>query len=226
MLQVTKLTKKYKEKTILQQISFTVATGEVIGLVGENGAGKSTLLNILATVIPPTDGQILLHNTTYTNVTAIRQQIGYVPQELSIWEELSVADNMRFFSALSWKKISLEQCRQICQKMQLTQWEEKVANLSGGMKRKLNLAISLIHDPQLILLDEPTVGIDMRSKEEIGHYLVRLAKQQGKIIIYTSHDMNEIEQFCDRVYTIGEDPFYEKLLQARGVRTEKLLATD
>ncbi len=106
--------------------------------------------------------------------------------------------------------------------MQLEQWKESVKSLSGGMKRKLNIAISLLHDPMLILLDEPTVGIDMKSKNEIGKYLVKLAKEQGKMILYTSHDMNEITTFCDRVYAIGKDPFYINLLTNKGVVVEKL----
>lgn len=222
MLKVEALSKAYKQKQVLDKLSFTIEAGEVVGLVGENGAGKSTLLNILATVLKPTTGSITLGDVDYKQQQQIRKIIGYVPQELSVWEELSVEDNMKFFAKLSWKKVTLEQCQALCQQIQLTQWKEKVSSLSGGMKRKLNMAISLIHGPELILLDEPTVGIDMRSKEEIGQYLVDLAKQQNKMIIYTSHDMNEIEKFCDRVYIIGEDPFYYDLLRERNVRVEKL----
>ena len=221
MLTVEKVSKSYKQKQVLQNISFTIEAGEVVGLVGENGAGKSTLLNLLATVIKPDKGHIKLNGIPY-NDRAILKEIGFVPQELSIWEELSVEDNMKFFAKLSWRRVTLQQCRDICLQMQLTQWKEKVSSLSGGMKRKLNMAISLIHNPQLILLDEPTVGIDLRSKDEIGHYLMHLAKNEGKTIIYTSHDMNEIEQFCDRIYVIGQDPYYYDLLSAKQLNIVKL----
>lgn len=221
MLTVENISKSYKQKHVLQNISFTINDGEVVGLVGENGAGKSTLLNLLATVIKPDKGQIELNGIPYNN-RAILKEIGFVPQELSVWEELSVEDNMKFFAKLSWRNVTLQQCRNICLQMQLTQWKEKVSSLSGGMKRKLNMAISLIHDPKLILLDEPTVGIDLRSKDEIGQYLMHLAKNEGKTIIYTSHDMNEIEQFCDRIYIIGQDPYYYDLLSDKQLNISKL----
>lgn len=223
MLQVNSLKKSYHKHNILNDVNLLVNPGEVVGLVGENGAGKSTLLEILATVLSQSGGSIELENYSYSkDIKSIRKLIGYVPQEISLWEEFTVAENFLFFERLSWKRKSLEQCKQLCLDMQLNKWDEPVESLSGGMKRKLNLAISLIHDPILILLDEPTVGIDMKSKEEIGNYLVNLAKNEGKMIIYTSHDMNEITSFCDRIYCLGKDPFYADLLKSRGITVEEL----
>lgn len=223
MLQVNSLQKSYHKHKILTDVNLLVNPGEVVGLVGENGAGKSTLLEILATVLPQSSGSIELESYSYSkNIKSIRKIIGYVPQEISLWEEFTVAENFLFFEKLSWKRRTLEECKQLCLDMQLNKWDEPVESLSGGMKRKLNLAISLIHDPILILLDEPTVGIDMRSKEEIGNYLVNLAKNEGKMIIYTSHDMNEIISFCDRIYCLGNDPFYSDLLKSRGLTVEEL----
>lgn len=223
MLQVNSLQKSYHKHKILTDVNLLVNPGEVVGLVGENGAGKSTLLEILATVLPQSSGSIELESYSYSkNIKSIRKIIGYVPQEISLWEEFTVAENFLFFEKLSWKRRTLEECKQLCLDMQLNKWDEPVESLSGGMKRKLNLAISLIHDPILILLDEPTVGIDMKSKEEIGNYLVNLAKNEGKMIIYTSHDMNEIISFCDRIYCLGNDPFYSDLLKSRGLTVEEL----
>lgn len=223
MLQVNSLQKSYHKHKLLTDVNLLVNPGEVVGLVGENGAGKSTLLEILATVLPQSSGSIELESYSYSkNIKSIRKIIGYVPQEISLWEEFTVAENFLFFEKLSWKRRTLEECKQLCLDMQLNKWDEPVESLSGGMKRKLNLAISLIHDPILILLDEPTVGIDMRSKEEIGNYLVNLAKNEGKMIIYTSHDMNEIISFCDRIYCLGNDPFYSDLLKSRGLTVEEL----
>ncbi len=222
MLRVVDLEKSYGNKKILNQVSFQISRGEVVGLVGENGAGKSTLLNILATITKASNGFIQLGDFVYgKKMEDIRKIIGYVPQELSLWEEFTVEQNILFFEKLSWKRRTKEECRQLCIDMQLDQWKESVSSLSGGMKRKLNMAISLLHDPMLLLLDEPTVGIDMKSKNEIGKYLVKLAKEQGKMILYTSHDMNEITTFCDRVYAIGNDPFYINLLTNKGVQVEK-----
>nr|WP_245402350.1 ABC transporter ATP-binding protein [Psychrobacillus psychrodurans] len=223
-MQVNSLQKSYHKQKILNDVNLIVKPGEVVGLVGENGAGKSTLLEILATVQPQSNGSIIIEDKSYSkDIKNIRKIIGYVPQEISLWEEFTVAENFMFFEKLSWKRRSLEECKQLCLDMQLNKWDEPVDSLSGGMKRKLNLAISLIHDPILILLDEPTVGIDMKSKEEIGNYLVNLAKNEGKMIIYTSHDMSEITSFCDRIYCLGKDPFYADLLKSRGIAVEELV---
>src|SRR5699024_1047382 len=124
--------------------------------------GKSTLLNIIATLNKHTRGTINYNDLNYhKNFKRIRKKIGYVQQEIAIWEHLSVRENMLFYEQLSWKRQSEEDLRKLCTEMNLTKWAEKVSTLSGGMKRKLNLAISLIHEPELLLLDEPTVGIDL-----------------------------------------------------------------
>ncbi|WP_163580158.1 ABC transporter ATP-binding protein [Gracilibacillus saliphilus] len=214
MLKVEGLNKSFHKKTILDNLSFNITQGEIVGLVGENGAGKSTLLQILATTMKPTSGEILLGQRNYQREKAkIRKQIGFVPQDIAVWEQLTVEENMTFFEKLSWTKKSNAQLKEIGQDMNLDRWKEPVKNLSGGMKRKLNLAISLIHDPSLLLLDEPTVGIDLKSRKEIGAYLRKQATDHNKTIIYTSHDMDEIQELCDRVITIGEDSFYKNLLQ-------------
>ncbi|WP_017470960.1 ABC transporter ATP-binding protein [Amphibacillus jilinensis] len=213
MLEIREVTKKYGRKHVLDRINFQIMRGEVVGLIGENGAGKSTLLQILATLMSPTSGQVLLYQQPYhKHIKQVRKKIGYVPQDIALWEQLSVKDNMVFFEKLSWVNRTEQQLKQICTDMQLNQWKEKVKNLSGGMKRKLNLAISLIHEPELLLLDEPTVGIDLKSRVEINAYLKELSKQKGTIIIYTSHDMSEIKELCDRALIIGDDPFYHDIL--------------
>ncbi|WP_107839388.1 ABC transporter ATP-binding protein [Metasolibacillus meyeri] len=223
MLEVQSIYKQYDKKTVLENVSLSIGEGEIVGLVGENGAGKSTLLQLLATLMKPDAGEIYWQGLAYRqHVKAIKQQIGFVPQDLAIWEHFSVEDNMRYFERLSWKRIGIAACQQICRDMQLPQWKEPASSLSGGMKRKLNLAISLIHQPKLLLLDEPTVGIDMRSKQEIGRFLRQLAETHGTTIIYTSHDMNEIEQFTDRVLLIGKDRYYEELLRTQGIQVDCL----
>ncbi|WP_164668420.1 ABC transporter ATP-binding protein [Virgibacillus doumboii] len=217
MLNVDSLTKSYGKKLILDSISFTVKPGEIIGLVGENGAGKSTILKILATLSRPSSGNISLNNESYKqNRKSIRKEIGYVAQDIAVWDEFTVKENMIFFEKLSWKNKTKDELRQICRDMKLEKWEEPVTTLSGGMKRKLNLAISLIHDPMLLLLDEPTVGIDLKSRKEIGGYLYNQARNHGKMILYTSHDMDEIDNLCDRILCIGEDPFYQQVLKESG----------
>ncbi|RLL47912.1 ABC transporter ATP-binding protein [Oceanobacillus piezotolerans] len=217
MLKVESLAKSYRNKVIIDDISFTINKGDIVGLVGENGAGKSTLLSILATLKKPTKGNIFLEDKSFDHSKkAIRREIGYVPQDLALWEEFTVEENMIFFEQLSWVNRNKDELRQLCVDMKLEKWKEPVHSLSGGMKRKLNLAISLIHQPNLLLLDEPTVGIDLKSKTEIGNYLHTLAKKQQKMIIYTSHDMEEIRQLCDYVIVIGKDTFYKEILLKSG----------
>ena len=208
------MSKKYGEKTVFEDLELSAEAGEIIGLVGENGAGKSTLLKILATLSLPSSGEISLMNQTYRkNEKKLREYIAYVPQDIALFEELTVMENMKFFQKLSRKKVSKEDLKALLSSVNLQADQVKVSNLSGGMKRKLNLAVSLISDPKLLLLDEPTAGIDLRSRIEIGAFLKKLALEKNILIIYTSHDMNEIEQVCSRVVIIGEDPFYSKILK-------------
>ncbi|HLR03717.1 MAG TPA: ABC transporter ATP-binding protein [Virgibacillus sp.] len=221
MLNVYGLTKKYRKQTVLNEVSFSINRGDIIGLVGENGAGKSTLLQILATLSEPTAGTIALDDLSYDrHKQAIRKQIGFVPQDIAIWDTFTVEENMLFFEKLSWVSKNNETLRQLCLDMKLDRWKENVKTLSGGMKRKLNIAITLIHDPSILLLDEPTVGIDLKSRKEIGEYLYRLAKDTGKTIIYTSHDMDEIIHLCDNVLCIGSDPFYTEILKSAGKKVK------
>lgn len=216
MLEAQSIHKKYGTTTVLENVSFQVQRGEIVGLVGENGAGKSTLLHILATLQKETSGSVSFADVSYkTKMKTVRKKIGFVPQEIAVWEDLTVEENMVFFEKLAWKSKSRAALRQLCLDMELDKWKEKVHTLSGGMKRKLNLAITLIHDPELLLLDEPTVGIDLKSKQEIANYLKQLA-ETGKTIMYTSHDMDEIIQLCDYIYCLGGDPFYKEFLQERG----------
>lgn len=223
MLQVTNLAKHYRTKKVLKDISLSVQPNEIIGLVGENGAGKTTLLKIIATIMQPTNGVVTFdHLDTRKDLKQLRKRIGYVPQEISVWEDFSVKENMLFFEKLSWMRHSVEECRKLCLDMNLTQWDEKVRTLSGGMKRKLNLAISLLNDPDLLLLDEPTVGIDLKSKKEITDYLRDYITRENKMLLYISHDMDEIVSLCNRVVVIGEDPFYYDILKERNVRVSVL----
>src|SRR5690625_339518 len=224
MLNIKNVAKNYGKKQILSTINLSAKEGEIIGLVGENGAGKSTLLHIVATLLKPSAGEVTINGYSYqTNLRKARQQIGFVPQEISLWEHLTVEENMLFFEKLSWKRKTNEQLRQLCLEMNLAEWKEPVMTLSGGTKRKLNLAVSLIHDPKLLLLDEPTVGIDLKSKQEIAHYLKMLAKERQVTIVYISHDMDEIMNLCDYTFCLGKDLFYERFLQENGQTVIKII---
>lgn len=223
VLELIDVNKKYHKNKVLDSIDLIVNSGEIIGLVGENGAGKSTLLNVIATLQKPTSGKLIFNDLNYkNNIKKVRTKIGYIPQEIAIWEHLTVKENMLFFEKLSWKKQSEENLRKLCIEMNLTKWNEKASTLSGGMKRKLNLAISLIHEPELLLLDEPTVGIDLKSKKEISAYLKKIVDERNITMIYISHDMDEIKELCDKIYLLGEDNYYEELLTKEGLIVERL----
>lgn len=214
MLKVDTISKSYGQKKVLDKVRFEIEAGTIVGLVGENGAGKSTLINIIAGLLKPDAGSIHLNELhVKKQQKKYRNQIGYIPQDIAIWDHFTVAENMRFFEKLSNVKKTNAELKDICREMKLDKWHDPVKSLSGGQKRKLNMALSLIHDPTLLLLDEPTVGIDMRSKAEIINYIKQRAKKNNMIVLFTSHDMTEIEALCNRVICIGEDPFYYDLLR-------------
>lgn len=213
MLEVKDLVKNYGDHSVIENFNLNADEGQIIGLIGENGAGKSTLLKILATLLKPTDGKVYMEGKDYDkDYKSLRNDIAYVPQELALWNDLTVLENMKFFSNLSAAKCSVEDMTTLLKNVQLERDDTKVSALSGGMKRKLNLAISLIQNPKLLLLDEPTAGIDLKSRLEIGRFLKSMATDKEALIIYTSHDMDEIKNLCDRVIIIGEDPFYKGIL--------------
>lgn len=200
MIRIEGISKKLGRKTLLNHINLDIAKGEIFGLLGPNGAGKSTLISILATVLKPSAGSIMINGWDLQNQRKqIRQLIGYVPQDIALWEDLTVRENLNFWSKFVKGKISEDRLLGLCEAVHLgDKWNEKISSLSGGMKRKLNIAVALIHDPEILLMDEPTVGIDLQSKLEINQYIKKLA-QEGKTILYITHDMNEIVHLCDRI---------------------------
>jgi ABC-2 type transport system ATP-binding protein len=205
VIQISNLEKTYKGVKRVNNVSMEVKEGEIFGLLGANGAGKSTLMSILATVLKPTAGNVLINGFDLKKEKQnIHQMIGFVPQEIALWEEFTVKDNFRFWSKFAKGKSSEEHIAQLCRAFSLQdKWNEKVANLSGGMKRKLNIAVSLIHNPSILLMDEPTVGIDLQSKLEINRTIQMMA-EQGKTILYITHDIHEIIHLCDRIGVMEE----------------------
>lgn len=221
MLKVEHLFHHYHKKEVLQDVSFTIPAGQIVGLVGKNGAGKSTLMHILATLQQPSSGILSFKNESYSHVKKIRQHIGFVPQQLAILEDFTVAENMQFFNQFNRPKKSEQQLREICQSVSLDAWHQNGSELSGGMKRKLNLALTLIQSPELLLLDEPTVGIDLRSKLEIQTALLHLS-QQGTTIVLISHDMDELTEVTERILHLGEDDYYMQQFAKRGITVERI----
>ncbi|MDZ5471939.1 ABC transporter ATP-binding protein [Bacillus sp. 31A1R] len=204
MIIIEGLNKFYGKKQSLKDVSLKINAGDIYGLLGPNGAGKSTLLSILALTSSPGSGNVEMDGIPIKKRKQISELIGYVPQDLALWENLSVKENFKFWNNFSKTRLTDEQLHELCQKVKLEdKWMVKVSHLSGGMKRKLNIAVALIHNPKILLMDEPTVGIDLQSKLEINHYLRELAAT-GKTIVYITHDITEILTLCDRVGILKE----------------------
>ncbi len=200
MIQIENVSKYYGKKPSLQGVTLKIEKGEVFGVLGPNGAGKSTLLSILSTISKPAAGRVEINGLDLKKqAKLVREQIGYVPQDVALWEHLTVKDNLIFWSKFSKQRVSKEELYELCRTVRLEEkWNEKVSSLSGGMKRKLNIAAALIHNPDILLMDEPTVGIDIQSKLEINQYIRDLACH-GKTIVYSTHDMSEILSLCNRI---------------------------
>jgi ABC-2 type transport system ATP-binding protein len=205
MIELSQISKQYKNKQVLNNISLSLSAGKILGIIGPNGAGKSTLMEITCSILKPSSGDILFNNQSiHKDINTYRQSIGYVPQELALYQTLTVLDNINFWASLSPLDINQARKNRILSVVGLKGKEkEKVNNLSGGMKRKLNIAVALLHDPDILIMDEPTVGIDIQSKMEIMQFIQSL-KDTGKTVFYSSHDPYEIENLCDEILILNE----------------------
>lgn len=206
LLHVSKVYKSYGKSAVpsLAGVDFTVAKGEIVGIFGPNGAGKTTLISILCSILEPTLGSVVYHLDGEKSPREIRSQLGFVPQDFSFFPELTAKQNLSYFGNLyTLKKEDLAQkIDELLQKVGLFHVKnQKVSTFSGGMKRRLNLIISLLHDPSVLFLDEPTVGVDVQSKIAIISLLQEL-NRQGTTIIYTSHHLKEAEEFCNQIILI------------------------
>jgi ABC-2 type transport system ATP-binding protein len=201
-LGVKALSKRYGKIEAVADVSFDVSKGEIFGLLGLNGAGKTTLISILATDQRPSSGDaLILGHSICDERQAVRQLIGVAPQELALYPMLTAAENLRFFGriyGIERKQLS----GRIEQLLEFVGLQERrddcVVTYSVGMKRRLNVAVALVHRPKLILLDEPTAGVDPQSREDILE-LVRRLRDEGNAILYTTHYMDEAEALCDRL---------------------------
>lgn len=202
LLEVKKLSKTYKNgRKALDNLNFNVIKGEILGFLGPNGAGKSTTINILSTLLQSDNGEITYFNDAGLSIKDIKKQLGIVPQELAIYEDISALQNVKFFASLYGVKKSEinERVEDALRKVGLEDRKhDRPATFSGGMKRRLNIACAIAHNPKLIIFDEPTVGIDPQSRNHILDSIKNL-RDEGATIIYTTHYMEEVQQICDRV---------------------------
>lgn len=208
-IQIEDLYKRYKgaEKDSLRDINLVIQKGDVCGILGPNGAGKTTLISILCGILKASSGRINYWDTTKKiSFKEIQPKIGFVPQEYALYQELTPIQNLEYFGALY--NLSKETIRR--KSMELLDvlglsnvLHNKIATFSGGMKRRVNLAIGIIHEPSILFLDEPTVGVDVQSKVAILKFLKTL-NEQGTTIIYTSHHLSEAQEFCNRIALIDQ----------------------
>lgn len=206
IIEVKNITKRFNDKLVLDNVSYEVKEGEIFGFIGPNGAGKSTLISIMTSLLTPDNGTIKIcgYDILKEPIKA-KECIGYVPQELALMEELTAYDNLEFFGALYGLKGKLLKKR-IAEAFKVTGLGEtkkqKVKKFSGGMKRRLNIAVAILHHPKVLILDEPTVGVDPQSRNHIFSFIKNIGKEWGTTVIYTSHYMEEIEELCQRVFII------------------------
>jgi ABC-2 type transport system ATP-binding protein len=202
MLEARNLAKAFGRVVAVDGVSLTLQPGQLLGLLGPNGAGKTTTVSMLAGLLPPDRGEVFVDGHRLAgDADPAKRRIGLVPQEVALYEELTARDNLRFFGGLyGFRGVVLEHA--LASVLELVgladRARDRVTTYSGGMKRRLNLAAGLLHDPDILLLDEPTVGVDPQSRHAIFQNLDAL-KRRGKAILYTTHYMEEAERLSDRI---------------------------
>lgn len=214
LLELKGLSKSYSDKQVVKKLSMKITEGEILGLLGSNGAGKSTTIKMIIDILKQDEGEILFRGgRTSENILPFKRLVGIVPQELAIYEDISAFDNVRFFCSLyGFRGIELKKRTQEALEF-VGLWErrkELPAKFSGGMKRRLNIACSIAHSPKLLIMDEPTAGIDPQSRNHIMES-IRTLNQRGTTIIYVSHYLEEIEALCSRIIIMDHGALLEDM---------------
>lgn len=208
MLELVNLSKRYKDVYAVKNMNMYIERGEIVGLLGPNGAGKSTAISMLSTLIEPTEGDVLFEKkSVLQNPNPLRAVTGFVPQEIALYESLTAEENLYFFGRIY--RLSRQTLRrkieEVLEIIGLTDRKKDVVKkFSGGMKRRLNIGVALLHEPEILIMDEPTVGIDPQSRNYILETVKRLNQERGMTILYTSHYMEEVEYLCDRIYIMDQ----------------------
>jgi ABC-2 type transport system ATP-binding protein len=202
-LRASKLRKVYGDHIAVDDLDLSVEQGEIFGLLGPNGAGKSTTIQMICGVVTPTAGEVSVGGLSLSkDAPALKATIGYVPQDLALYEQMSARENLRFFAA-PYDIPRHERGARVDWALELAGLQsrstEKIKDFSGGMKRRLNLVAGLIHKPKLLILDEPTVGVDPQSRIFLFEAIKRLRDEEGTTVLYTSHYLEEVEALCTRV---------------------------
>ncbi len=205
MIKVRSVSKSFGNIEAVKNVSFTIEKGEIFGILGPNGAGKSTIVNILNTLVKPDKGDVIIDGVNINgDGDIIKLIMGVVPQEIALYEELTAYENMMFWGGLydiprSELKANVDNTLGIVDLY--SRKNDRIKTFSGGMKRRINIACSLLHNPKILVLDEPTVGVDPQNRNHIFEVIETL-NNEGMTIIYTTHYMEEAERFCDKIAII------------------------
>lgn len=208
MIELRNLTKRFKQVEAVKNLNLYIEKGEIVGLLGPNGAGKSTAISILSSLVEPSSGDVLFENKSIVkDPSRFRKIVGIVPQEIALYDDLSAEENLYFFGRiyhLRGQKLK-QKVNEVLEQIGLTdRRKDVVKKFSGGMKRRLNIGVAMLHDPEVIIMDEPTVGIDPQSRNYILETVKRLNKERKMTVLYTSHYMEEVELLCDRIYIMDK----------------------
>lgn len=199
LIEIKGITKKFGEKTVVDDVSFSVGKGQIFGLLGPNGAGKTTLIRILSTLIQPTRGTAIINgNDILTSQSEVRKSIGVLPEDPCIYEKISVYENIRYFAALYDVPRNKREHR-IQELLNLFHLDDRRKDLAGtlskGLKQRLSLSLTLLNNPKILFLDEPTSGLDISSKKDIKDLILNLSNEERAIILST-HNLEEVEKLC------------------------------
>jgi ABC-2 type transport system ATP-binding protein len=200
IIEASRLTKRFGDLTAVHELSFSIARGEVFGFLGPNGAGKTTTMHMLCGISPPTEGRVLINDQQTRNHAEIRLQFGICPQENVLWPKLTCLEQMVFVAGIYGmdRKVARKRSLELLDFLGLAEKSAVLSRkLSGGMKRRLNICLALVHDPPILLLDEPEAGLDPQSRILVRDYIRSLAG--SKTIILTTHNMDEADRLSDRV---------------------------
>lgn len=230
IIEIKNITKRFNDKLVLDNISFSIEKGEIFGLLGPNGAGKSTLMNTIVGLVKMDKGQIVVgqHDINKEPLKA-RSMIGLVPQDIALFEGLNARDNLEYWGGLYGLrgKLLKERIEEALKMVGLEdQGKKPVKKYSGGMKRRLNIAAAVLHNPEIIIMDEPTVGIDPQSRNYIFEMIQKINRERNTTIIYTSHYMEEVELLCNNIFImdLGKEVAYgSKAELKRMVQSDKIV---
>ena len=202
MIEISHITKIYGQQKALDDVSFNVEAGEIVGLLGPNGAGKSTLMKIITCFSPPTEGEVkVCGHDIYDDSMAVRRCIGYLPEQNPLYLDMYVREFLRFVAGVYGLKEKDDRVEEMIKRVGLLpEANKKIGQLSKGYRQRVGLAQALIHDPQVLILDEPTTGLDPNQLEEIRHLIRSVGKQ--KIVLLSTHIMQEVEAMCSRAIII------------------------